>query len=178
MTITRGRTILALTTAGLLALGAGSALAAPGDVTATFTAGGLNGTAGEVSATGIALTGAEQDVALTSTPWSATDGRGVVTGWSASVAASALTNGGSTIANSAISISTPDPTPGPSADATPFTGVQSVLAALSGSVSLFTAAGPNGGTYSFTPLVSLHVPANARAGSYTGTLTYTLTPTA
>lgn len=174
--------VLSLATAGSLVV-----LAAPADagqgVTFTLTAGSLivsdpaNTSLGSV-ATGSATISSSLGATTVS------DARGSLLGtWTASVSSTNFTTGGAT-ANETISKSLVDYYSG-AATASSGTAVlvpgQAVAAAkqaLSGSVTAFSATGIVGNnTATWNPTVVVNLPAQAVAGTYSGTITHSVTGT-
>ncbi len=131
---------------------------------------------------GVTLNGAAQSAGTAVSDWSVNDARGTGAGWEVTVAASALTTGGVTPvtmtgATLTLAPSTASPTDVSNASTAPVVAGGDVLA---GTVKVADAdAGTGLGDWALAQGaddLSLGVPANARAGSYTSTITTTLTP--
>lgn len=123
------------------------------------------------------LTGAAQSVnASPGSAWSVTDGRGTGAAWTATISSTALTSAAGSVETSVQTIavgqmSTVDGTitAGTGADAT--TNITTTGVTLSGSGQTFLASsGTNRGSYTFTPTMTLAIPANAYRSNYAGTV--------
>lgn len=108
--------------------------------------------------------------------WSVVDGRGTGAAWSATISATSLTSAAGsvdttvrTIAVGQMSISNGTVTAGSLSD--PTTNITSTGVTLSGSSQAFlSSSGTNRGTYTFTPTLTIAVPANAYRSNYSGTV--------
>jgi len=146
--------------------------------TATFevTNGTLSLTSQPITFTTTALTGANQTkTSEAASAWILTDARGTGAAWSATVSATAPTSVAGTVDTVArtipvgnLSVSTGTPTAGTGSDPiTNITGASSL--ALTGTAqSLISSTGTNKGTYTFSPTVSLSIPANVFRSNYFG----------
>jgi hypothetical protein len=181
----RKRLALALsiaTTGSLVALAAPSADAAQG-VTFTLTAGLLqvsdpsNTSLGSV-ATGTATVSSQLGAVTVS------DGRGALLGsWTASVASTDFTTGGAT-ANETISKASVDYWSGAATSTTgtavfvPGQATALLKQAMSASRTAYSATGVIGNTTAtWNPTVVVNIPAQAVAGTYSGTVTHSITGT-
>jgi hypothetical protein len=195
---TRRATLLVTTL--LLAAAPSSALAAAvdgaasPDVTATLTPGILSVTppAATLDFGTHSLTGAEDTVPIDLSSWSVKDATGDALGWSLKAKVGTLTDSGAgkTLAGAVVQFAAPadatsadQPATNGPVEATPGSGYVDLTAddAASG-LPLATAAESMGmGTWTFPAAAGglrLRVPSNAEVGSYTGTLTLTLSQTA
>lgn len=177
----------------LIALSAALALAAPATARAetdttsiTISAGTLEYTtplaAGDFPST--TLSGIQQTKTANVSPFTVTDGRGGAAGWNLSIAASQFTSGGNTLPTGSLTIATPPvptttvgnlgvpPVPNAALAATPIDDGNTHTLASAAAVAL-----GGGGRWTFTPLsgsLTLTVPPAAAPGTYTSTLTTTL----
>ena len=154
---------------------AGAAVAETASV--TLTAGTLTITTYPFSFSNTAVTGAAQSInASPGTAWQIVDARGTGAAWTATISSTALTSAAGSVENSARTIavgqmSTVDGsvTAGTGADAT--TNITTSGVTLTGSAQTFVASsGTNKGSYTFTPTMTLAIPANAYRSNYAGTV--------
>jgi WxL domain surface cell wall-binding len=168
-----------LSIAALLALGAlapASALAVNSTLTGTVNAGSLSLSTAAAPSFTVTLDGTDQLPTYT-LPMSVNDLRGAGSGWNTTITSTTITTGTQSLSTSASSV----------------TGVTSACAATTctaatnsiayplavpaattapAAVKLFNAAANTGlGKFTVTPTVSVSVPGNAYAGSYTSTIT-------
>ncbi len=183
----------ALAAAGLL-VGLGSLPAHADTVDSTISGGLLTASESAASLSTVTLDGtdAQTSTGVAASAWSVTDARGTGSTWTLSVSASDLVSAAGsvettarTIPASALTVTPGAVTAGSGADAVSnITGPALTLS--NSSQALLSAAGPDKGTYTFTPTFSLAVPANAYRSNYSGavgssalnpytsTLTYTI----
>ncbi|MDX6690311.1 MAG: hypothetical protein QOG15_1768 [Solirubrobacteraceae bacterium] len=160
--------------------------AADTDATGTLTAGGLTNTAPVITPFGVTLTGFPQGVNTAVGAWSVTDATGSNDGYSVTVAASNPTVGGVEAAagtGGSLTLTPKDATP---ADGNPRTvGPQATAAQVltEGGVTIQNAdPGTGQGEWDFAADASLEkslsvvIPADASAGAYSSTLTFTAAP--
>jgi hypothetical protein len=129
---------------------------------------------------GATLNGSNQDVTTTVTDWQVTDATGAAPGWSVNVSADVPHNGGSTIlmTGAALALTAPTAvTEGTNAsDAPVVTGAPNIIGG--GGVNAANAvAGTGAGIWNLVQGVgnlTLTIPADAQAASYTTTITTTL----
>jgi hypothetical protein len=123
------------------------------------------------------MTGANANITVQpGTAWSVVDGRGTGAAWSATISATALTSAAGsvettprTIAVGQMSMANGTVTAGSLAD--PTTNLTSTGVTFSGSSQAFlSASGTSRGTYTFTPTLTIAVPANAYRSNYSGTI--------
>jgi hypothetical protein len=143
----------------------------------TLTAGTLTITTYPFSFSNTAVTGAAQSInASPGTAWQVVDARGTGAAWTATISSTALTSAAGSVETSARTIavgqmSTVDGsvTAGTGADAT--TNITTSGVTLTGSAQTFIASsGTNKGSYTFTPTMTLAIPANAYRSNYAGTV--------
>ncbi len=174
------RPILAL--AGAVALGGVAATAFAADtVTQSVNAGTLTGTVADVTLTAVNYSHSDQTNAGTLT-LTVDDSRGVGTGWNVTIQAGAFTDGSNSIAASNFSVTsagTPTATAGQAVDATngPKVPATTTLPATLDTARKVIQAnsGYGQGTYTQSLGVSLVIPGQTKAGTYTSTLTTTAT---
>ena len=104
-----------------------------------------------------------------------TDSRGAGVGWNVTVQASQFTSGGHTLALNSVSMPQPSVTKGtPQSTGLPtiMSGPYTIDSASAIKMASAAADGSGEGSYIFTPgLLTLSVPANTYAGTYTSTVT-------
>jgi hypothetical protein len=166
--------------AGLAMGGATTVRADTATATATLTGGSLSETSGTFPAQSLTLNGTNQTMSVTTWTITATDSTGTGNGWNLTITATQFTTGGTT----------PHTLP---TTASTITGVTAVCAAGTctnptnsitypftipagptppTAVKFFNAAVNTGmGQFTITPTVSIAVPANAYAGTFSSTLT-------
>ncbi len=123
------------------------------------------------------LTGANSNITVTpGTPWAVVDSLGTGAAWSATISATALTSAAGSVETTArsiavnkMSMANGTVTASTWADAT--TNITSTSVTFSGSAQAFiSSSGTNRGTYSFSPTLTIAVPANAFRSNYSGTV--------
>lgn len=187
-----GKIVVASTLVVGSLLVAPAAFAADNTVTQAVTGGTLTASASDVTLTPVTTAHTDQDSAGSLTV-TADDSSGTGAGWNVTQQVSALaysgTNGGTDIPAANVSVTSVGAatlTAGQAIDSTGTdaapTGPQSanVTSGVSGTLDtpvkvLVAGANFGQGTYSLPVNLNLTVPANSRAGSYTGTLTTTIT---
>jgi hypothetical protein len=124
-----------------------------------------------------ALTGANTNRSLTpSSAWTVVDARGTGAAWSATVSSTALTSAPGTVETTLRTIAVgqltwADGTVTAGSGADPTTNITKTGLTLSGSAQAFiSSSGTNRGTYSFSPTLTVAVPANAYRSNYAGTV--------
>lgn len=144
------------------------------EVTSTIDSGPLSLTTQPISFTTTALTGANATItASPALPWSVVDARGTGEAWTATISSTALTSAAgdteSTVRTIAVGqLSMTDGTITPAAGADPTDNITPTGVTLSGSGQTFIASsGTSKGTYTFSPTLSLAIPANAYRANYT-----------
>lgn len=132
---------------------------------------------GALTLANTALTGANSNLSLTpSSAWSVVDARGTAAAWSATISSTALTSAPGTVETTTRTIAVGQltwadgtVTAGSGSDAT--TNITKTGLTLSGSAQAFiSSSGTNRGTYSFSPTLTVAVPANAYRSNYAGTV--------
>jgi len=167
----RGVVAALAVSAALLPLAPG--IASAETVTSEIDGGALSLTTQPISFTTTALTGA--NATITATPgsaWSLVDARGTGAAWTATISSTALTSAAGTTETTARTIAVGQQsmtngtvTAGTGSD--PITNITSTGVTLSGSGQTFIASsGTNKGTYTFSPTLSLAIPANAFRSNY------------
>jgi hypothetical protein len=143
----------------------------------TLTAGTLTISTQPFAFANTAVTGASQNInASPGSAWNVTDARGTGAAWTATISSTALTSAAGSVENVArtigvgqLSMVNGAVTAGSGADAT--TNITSSGVTLSGSNQTFIASsGTNKGSYTFTPTMTLAIPANAYRSNYSGTV--------
>ena len=143
----------------------------------TLTGGSLTISTQPFAFANTAVTGAAQSInASPGSAWSVTDGRGTGAAWTATISSTALVSAAGSVETNAQTIavgqmSTVDGavTAGSGADAT--TNITTSGVTLTGSAQTFIASlGTNRGSYTFTPTMTLAIPANAYRSNYSGTV--------
>lgn len=152
-----------------------SGIAQAETATVTLTGGTLTISTQPFSFSNTAVTGASQSITATpGSAWSVSDARGTGAGWTATISSTVLTSAAGSVETLARTIavgqmSTVDGavTAGSGADAT--TNITTTGVTLSGSAQTFIASsGTNRGSYTFSPTMTLVVPANAYRSNYSG----------
>jgi hypothetical protein len=142
------------------------------------TGGSLSLTPAAVSMTGVTLDGTDHNnVPGTTSAWTADDPTGTGSGWHGTIVASNFSDGsGHSIAKSGFDIQLLDENivlnsgnTKPTSQVTSFTNFASEITFVS------AASGTGMGNYSLTPTFRLDVPAETHAGSYSCTITTTIT---
>jgi hypothetical protein len=142
-------------------------------VTATLTSGSLALSTQPFAFGSNALTGANTNLTATpGSPWSVVDARGTGAAWTATISSTALTSAAGSVETSArtilvgqMSMANGTVTAGTGADA--ITNITNSPVTLTGSGQTFiTSSGTNKGTYTFSPTLTLAVPANAYRSNY------------
>lgn len=165
--------------AGALALGVVVPAFAADTVTQSITAGTRSASVADVTLPAVNYSHSAQTSTGTMT-LSADDSSGSDAGWNVTIVSSAFTNGGATIPASDFSLTsaaTPAMTAGQAVDATngPMVPATSPVGALDAARKVEQAnAGYGKGTYTQDLGVSLTIPADSLAGTYTATLTTTI----
>jgi hypothetical protein len=162
-------------------------------VSSTLSGGTLTVTTQPFTFTAATLTGANTNItASPGTAWSLVDARGTGAAWTATISSTALTSAAGTTETTArtievgqLSMANGTVTAGAGADPISTT-ITSTPVTLSGTAQTYIASsGTNKGTYTFSPTMTLAVPANAYRSNYasgntgtqnpyTGTLTLTI----
>lgn len=178
-TLKRALVLGAVATFGM----AGTAQAATDTTTATLDPGTATMTAPTFSDfTNTVLNGSSQSKTTAVTNWSVNDARGNGLGWEVTMAASELSTGGvAPVVMTGATLNLTAPTVAPT-DATNTSTKPAVLGGdlRAGTVKVADANANEGlGEFTFTQAatdLTLGIPANARAGIYTSTITTTFTP--
>jgi hypothetical protein len=162
----------------------GVASAATETVTFTVAAGTLNLVSQPITFADTTYNGTDQTkTSNAGTAWVVTDARGTGAAWTATVSATAPTSAAGTVETTArtipvgnLRLTTGTATAGTGSDPnTNITGASNM--ALSGSdQTLIASSGVNKGTYSFSPSISLLIPASAYRSNYFGAVGTALNP--
>lgn len=143
----------------------------------TLTAGTLTISTQPFAFANTAVTGAAQNITATpGTAWNVTDARGTGAAWTATISSTVLTSAAGSVETTARTIAVGQMsmvdnavTAGTGADAT--TNITATGVTLSGSAQTFVASsGTNKGSYTFSPTMTLAIPANAYRSNYSGTV--------
>lgn len=174
------KTIIACALAALaVAALTGTALADTANVTATVTGGSLAEATSATPSFSVTLDGTDQTASYT-LPITLTEARGTGAGWNLTVTSTQFTTGGGTpktLSTSASSIGSVASACATGTCTNPTNSVGYPVAVPAGStpptaVKFFNAAANTGmGKFTITPTVSVAVPANTYAGSYSSTVT-------
>lgn len=174
--------------AAALLVGAIAAPVSAGTVTQQITAGGLTASVSDLNLPSVAYSNAARDVSGTMVI-TADDSRGTGLGWSVTVQGSAFvytgTAGGSNIPATAFALTSaqqPVHVAGQAVSLTAATGPQIPPEIIYGSLALpiktiRATATYGAGTYSQDLFVTLTIPGQSQVGTYTGTLTTTISAT-
>ncbi|MHB8512317.1 MAG: WxL domain-containing protein [Actinomycetota bacterium] len=145
-------------------------------ISGTLTGGTLSIATASFSFANTTLNGADQSVsANAASAWTAIDARGTGVAYSVTISATTPTSAAGTVESTArtlavsdLAMTTGTITAGAGSDpASSLTGSTS-LALSNSSQTLVSAASPSKGTYTFTPSVTLSIPANAYRSNYSG----------
>jgi hypothetical protein len=129
---------------------------------------------------GATLTGSNQDVSASVSGWQVTDATGAAPGWSVNVSADVPHNGGSTIVMTGAALALTAPaasTSGTNASTAPTVAGKANIIGGGGVNAANAAAGTGAGTWNLAQgadQLKLTIPADAKAASYTTTITTTL----